>query len=86
MVLGEKQEVICSATVNSGFFTSLLEAGEVKAAFAGHDHVNDYCGSLLGINLCYGGGTGYHAYGYAICSMSSLLLCLSFNFYVSTYI
>lgn len=64
MVVGEKQEVICSASVNSGMFTSLVEAGDVKATFVGHDHVNDYCGSLLGINLCYGGGIGYHTYGY----------------------
>jgi hypothetical protein len=63
MVVGEKQEIICSASVNSGLFTSLVEAGDVKATFVGHDHVNDYCGSLLGINLCYGGGIGYHAYG-----------------------
>lgn len=65
MVVGEKQEVICSASVNSGLFTSLVEAGDVKATFVGHDHVNDYCGSLLGIHLCYGGGIGYHAYGKA---------------------
>ncbi|KAG0589644.1 hypothetical protein KC19_1G036100 [Ceratodon purpureus] len=64
-VVGKKQEVICSASVNSGLFTSLVEAGDVKATFVGHDHVNDYCGSLLGIHLCYGGGIGYHTYGKA---------------------
>lgn len=61
--MGEKQETICSASVNSGLFTSLVEAGDVKATFVGHDHVNDYCGDLLGIQLCYGGGIGYHTYG-----------------------
>lgn len=64
MLVGEKQEAISSASVNSGLFTSLVEAGNVKATFVGHDHVNDYCGSLLGIHLCYGGGIGYHTYGY----------------------
>ncbi|KAK1297133.1 putative inactive purple acid phosphatase 29 [Acorus calamus] len=54
-----------SASVNSGFFTAMLEAGDVKGAFVGHDHINDYCGELTGINLCYAGGFGYHAYGKA---------------------
>ena len=29
---------------------------------AGHDHNNDYCGNWKGIELCYGGGAGFHAY------------------------
>ncbi|KAK9145925.1 hypothetical protein Sjap_005828 [Stephania japonica] len=64
---GVKQEPggISSASVNSGFFTTLLDAGDVKAVFTGHDHLNDFCGKLTGINLCYGGGFGYHAYGKA---------------------
>ncbi|KAE9463163.1 hypothetical protein C3L33_04916, partial [Rhododendron williamsianum] len=62
---GVKQEGISSASVNSGFFTTLVEAGDVKAVFIGHDHVNDFCGELTGIHLCYAGGFGYHAYGKA---------------------
>ncbi|KAL1350278.1 hypothetical protein HN51_014389 [Arachis hypogaea] len=62
---GVKQEPISSASVNSGFFTTLVEAGDVKAVFTGHDHVNDFCGQLTGIHLCYAGGFGYHAYGKA---------------------
>ncbi|KAG9140807.1 hypothetical protein Leryth_027029 [Lithospermum erythrorhizon] len=62
---GVKQDGISSASVNSGFFTTMLEAGDVKAAFVGHDHLNDFCGELSGINLCYAGGFGYHAYGKA---------------------
>ncbi|MCH97328.1 putative inactive purple acid phosphatase, partial [Trifolium medium] len=38
---------ISSASVNSGFFTTLVEAGDVKAVFVGHDHLNDFCGKLL---------------------------------------
>ncbi|KAK7294559.1 hypothetical protein RJT34_17448 [Clitoria ternatea] len=56
---------ISSPSVNSGFFTTLVEAGDVKAVFTGHDHINDFCGKLTGIQLCYGGGFGYHAYGKA---------------------
>ncbi|CAK9167051.1 unnamed protein product [Ilex paraguariensis] len=62
---GVKQEGISSASVNSGFFTTMVEAGNVKAVFTGHDHLNDFCGELTGIQLCYGGGFGYHAYGKA---------------------
>lgn len=62
---GVRQEGISSASVNSGFFTTLVEAGDVKGVFSGHDHLNDFCGKLSGIHLCYGGGFGYHAYGKA---------------------
>ncbi|XP_031393515.1 probable inactive purple acid phosphatase 29 [Punica granatum] len=62
---GVRQEGISSASVNSGFFTTMMESGDVKAVFTGHDHLNDFCGNLMGINLCYAGGFGYHAYGKA---------------------
>ncbi|CAA0812474.1 Probable inactive purple acid phosphatase 29 [Striga hermonthica] len=62
---GGKQEGISSASVNSGFFTTMVAAGDVRAVFTGHDHLNDFCGQLNGINLCYAGGFGYHAYGKA---------------------
>ncbi|XP_039123477.1 probable inactive purple acid phosphatase 29 [Dioscorea cayenensis subsp. rotundata] len=64
-ISGVKQEGISSASVNSGFFTTMLEAGDVKAVFTGHDHINDFCGELHRIHLCYAGGFGYHAYGKA---------------------
>ncbi|KAK1559127.1 hypothetical protein Q3G72_010970 [Acer saccharum] len=62
---GVRQEGISSASVNSGFFTTMVAAGDVKAVFTGHDHINDFCGELTGIQLCYAGGFGYHAYGKA---------------------
>ncbi|XP_043716430.1 probable inactive purple acid phosphatase 29 [Telopea speciosissima] len=62
---GVKQEGISSASVNSGFFATMVESGDVKAVFTGHDHVNDFCGELIGLQLCYAGGFGYHAYGKA---------------------
>lgn len=62
-ITGQHQEAVCSPSVNSGFFASMLEAGNIKVASVGHDHLNDYCGKCLGIQLCYGGGAGYHAYG-----------------------
>ncbi|XP_018487251.1 probable inactive purple acid phosphatase 29 [Raphanus sativus] len=62
---GVRQEATGSATKNSGFFTTLVARGDVKSVFVGHDHINDFCGELKGVNLCYGGGIGYHAYGKA---------------------
>ncbi|KAL0920775.1 hypothetical protein M5K25_009942 [Dendrobium thyrsiflorum] len=62
---GVKQEGISSASINSGFFATLVETGDAKAVFTGHDHLNDFCGKLIGIQLCYSGGFGYHAYGKA---------------------
>ncbi|XP_035835670.1 uncharacterized protein LOC118483957 [Helianthus annuus] len=68
---------ISSASVNSGFFTTLVGAGDVKAVFVGHDHINDFCGELTGINLCYAGGFGYHAYGKAGWSRRSRVVVAS---------
>lgn len=61
---GDKNEVVHSAAVNTGLFSALVEVGDVKATFVGHDHINDYCYSRQGIQLCYGGGIGLgRAYG-----------------------
>lgn len=62
---GVKQEDISSPKINSGFFATMVKAGDVRAAFTGHDHINDFCGVLSNIHLCYAGGFGYHAYGKA---------------------
>ncbi|XP_059067119.1 probable inactive purple acid phosphatase 28 isoform X2 [Cryptomeria japonica] len=64
-IVGEKQEQVGCASVNSGVLNTFIHSGDVKAAFVGHDHVNDFCGKTEGIWLCYGGGFGYHAYGKA---------------------
>ena len=64
-ITGVMQDDISCASVNSGFFTKMVSAGDVKAVFNGHDHLNDFCGNLTGIQLCYAGGFGYHAYGKA---------------------
>ncbi|KAI9093963.1 hypothetical protein K1719_026961 [Acacia pycnantha] len=78
-ITGVKQESIGSASVNSGFFTTLVETGDVKAVFTGHDHVNDFCGKLQGIRLCYGGGFGYHAYGKAGWSRRARVVVVSLD-------
>ncbi|XP_078176162.1 purple acid phosphatase 28 isoform X1 [Carex rostrata] len=63
--IGSYQEAVTCSTVNSGVLTSLLQMGDVKSVFLGHDHLNDFCGNIRGIWFCYGGGFGYHAYGKA---------------------
>uniref|UniRef100_A0A7N0VIA7 Calcineurin-like phosphoesterase domain-containing protein n=1 Tax=Kalanchoe fedtschenkoi TaxID=63787 RepID=A0A7N0VIA7_KALFE len=60
---GVKRDPISSASINSGFFDTMVRAGDVKGVFTGHDHLNDFCGKLGNVNLCYAGGFGYHAYG-----------------------
>lgn len=62
-MVGEKQERVICPGVNSGFFDTMMAAGDIKAAFVGHGHVNDYCGKLCDIQLCYDAGFGYHGYG-----------------------
>ncbi|KAG2521688.1 hypothetical protein JM18_006487 [Phytophthora kernoviae] len=62
---GDKNEATASAEVNCGLFSALVEMGDVKATFVGHDHINEYCYLRQGIQLCYGGGIGMgRAYGF----------------------
>jgi predicted MPP superfamily phosphohydrolase len=61
--IGEKHEEECTPSINSGLFASLLEMGDVKGVFVGHDHVNDYVGELYGIKLGYSRNVGYGTYG-----------------------
>lgn len=60
---GNKNEGVCSARTQAGFFSAMVEQGDVMATFCGHDHVNDYWGELYGIRLYYGRATGFNTYG-----------------------
>lgn len=60
---GEKNEEVCCPNQNSGLFSAMLEEGNMRGVFVGHDHINDYWGELYGIRLCYGRATGYNTYG-----------------------
>ncbi|MGG4107342.1 metallophosphoesterase family protein [Paenibacillus lautus] len=59
---GHCSEWISSPKVNSGLFAAMVEMGDVMGTFVGHDHSNDYCGTLHGIRLCYGRSTRYVSY------------------------
>lgn len=60
---GNKFENVCCPEINTGLFSAMVEMGDVMGTFVGHDHVNDFCGTLHGIRLCYGRATGYSTYG-----------------------
>ncbi len=52
----------CSPDVNEGQFDSWKKAGNVKAAFFGHDHLNDISGFVDGIFLAQHKTAGFRAY------------------------
>lgn len=60
---GTKGEEVCCPKLNSGLFAAMVESCDVTGTFAGHDHDNDYCGTLHGIKLCFGRVSGYNTYG-----------------------
>lgn len=62
-IVGYRYEKVCCPEINSGFFAAMLECGDIKGTFVGHDHVNDYEATLHGIRLIYGRATGFSAYG-----------------------
>jgi hypothetical protein len=62
-VTGEKNEDVSSGPFNSGLFAALVERGDVKGVFVGHDHVNTYVGDYFGIRLGYSANTGFGTYG-----------------------
>lgn len=60
---GNRYEPVCCPPLNTGLFSAMVEMGDVAGIFVGHDHANDYWGSLHGIRLAYGRATGYQTYG-----------------------
>ncbi|RAP74566.1 metallophosphoesterase family protein [Paenibacillus montanisoli] len=62
-VTGFKEERVECPKINTGLFGAMVQIGDVMGTFVGHDHDNDYCGTLHGIRLCYGRVTGYNCYG-----------------------
>jgi len=78
--LGDKNEATASSAVNSGLFSALVEVGDVKATFVGHDHINEYCYLRQNVQLCYGGGIGLgRAYGLTDFERRARVLEWTFN-------
>ncbi len=61
--VGDKDENIASPTINSGMYSAMLEMKDVMGTFVGHDHNNNFIGSLNNICLAYGCKTGLDSYG-----------------------
>ena len=61
--VGEMNEKTSPSFINCGLFAAVLECGDVKGIFFGHDHNNTFVGDLYGIKLGYSGSIGYDAYG-----------------------
>ncbi|HCE56541.1 MAG TPA: hypothetical protein DER09_01790 [Prolixibacteraceae bacterium] len=61
--VGVKHEDVCSPDINSGMYNAFLESGDVMGMFVGHDHDNNYVGSLREICMVYGQATGRETYG-----------------------
>ncbi|MFC5528098.1 metallophosphoesterase family protein [Cohnella yongneupensis] len=59
---GHKREQVCCPLINTGMFATMVQAGNVYATFAGHDHDSDFYGEMFGISLGYGRKTGYNNY------------------------
>lgn len=60
---GEKNEEEFNSSLNSGLFSAILQRGDIKGVFSGHDHGNNYVGTYWGIKLGYDGSIGYAPYG-----------------------
>jgi 3',5'-cyclic AMP phosphodiesterase CpdA len=60
-MIGEQREDVCCNELNSGLFSTCLQRGDVKAIFAGHDHLNDFTGVYCGIRLGNCSGINYDA-------------------------
>lgn len=45
------------------WFSAILDRGDVRGVFCGHDHVNTYVGNYYGVMLGYAGNTGFGTYG-----------------------
>ena len=60
---GHRNEKVCFQGKDVGLFGAFRERERMIACFVGHDHTNDFEGTLDGVDLCYGRGSGYRAYG-----------------------
>lgn len=62
-MVGEKNEDVFNSPINSGLFAAILQRGDIKGVYVGHDHVNTYVGRYAGIDLGYAGSIGFGTYG-----------------------
>lgn len=63
ILIGEANEAPCPSEANFGLFDAFLSQGDVFLAMSGHDHVNSFIGSFMGIDLGTAPGSTYTSYG-----------------------
>lgn len=63
IAVGFKRENVCYEKDHGLLHETFKQMGNVKAAFTGHDHVNDYFGTYEGIEYVYGRKSGTGGYG-----------------------
>ena len=59
---GYNMEGVCCTKYNDGLFSAFARGGHMRGVFVGHDHINDFEGTLDGIRLVYGRVSGYQGY------------------------
>lgn len=60
--VGNKDERVSCAELNSGMFATMLETRAIMGTFVGHDHNNDFASIFHGVCLAYGRKTGPLSY------------------------
>ena len=60
--VGNKYEGTGCSSVNSGLFAAILERGDVKGVFNGHDHLNSFAGDWMGVLLGNDASNTFAAY------------------------
>jgi len=61
-IIGARHEPEAPSPINSGLFAAVLERGDVRGIYCGHDHTNNYVGRWKGVELGYVGSAGHRAY------------------------
>lgn len=67
---GAKFEGVGASSKNTGLFAAMKEAGNIFAAFSGHDHNNDFIAEYEGITIGYARKSGYGGYKGSMASHS----------------
>ena len=57
----------------------MIFAGDVKMVNVGHDHINDFCSTIMGIRLCYSGGLSQDSSCFASAFMPHYLQAKSYH-------
>ena len=60
---GSTIEKLGLSALNSGFFSTVLQRGDIRCIACGHSHENTFSGTFCDIQICLDGCAGYHAYG-----------------------